>query len=141
MRILVDTNVFLDFFLQRDIKGLEAKEFFINCKKGKHQIYVTSMSIRDIGYVAHRYLKDNSKTRQIQLATYEMCSKIVGISSDCAIESIYSEIRDFEDSLIIEAAKESLSDLIITSNIEDFENSHFLVWTPKEFNEVVNREN
>ena len=140
MRILVDTNVFLDFLLNRDSFGLDAKEFFINCKKGKHQIYITSMSLRDIGYVAHRYLKDNVKTRQIQLATYEMCSKVVGISSDSAIESIYSDMKDFEDSLIVEAAKESLSDLIITNNIKDFENCHFPVWTPKEFNEVVNRE-
>ena len=140
MRILVDTNVFLDFLLNRDSFGLDAKEFFINCKKGKHQIYITSISLRDMGYVAHRYLKDNVKTRQIQLATYEMCSKVVGISSDCAIESIYSDMKDFEDSLIVEAAKESLSDLIITNNIKDFENCHFPVWTPKEFNDVVNRE-
>lgn len=132
MRILVDTNVFLDLFLDREVFADEADAFFSWCAKNKNEIYITSISLRDIGYITHRFFHDKKAARATQFAAYEACKKVIGISSDSAIESLYSDADDYEDSLIIEAAKEELVDAIVTNNKKDFEKSDFPVFTPKE---------
>lgn len=132
MRILVDTNVFLDLFLDRQSFAEDANNFFSWCTKNKNEIYITSMSLRDIGYTAHRFFHDKRAAKAVQFAAYEACKKVIGISADSAIESLYSEVDDYEDSLIIEAAKEELLDAIVTNNKRDFENAGFPVFTPKE---------
>ena len=130
MRILVDTNVYLDLFLDRNTIS---KEFFTICKRERKQLFVTSMSLRDIGYISHQYFHSETESKKILLKTYQLCSKVIGISADAAISSIYSDVKDYEDSLIIEAAKESFIDLIITNNIKDFAKSGIPVLSPKDF--------
>ena len=137
MRLLVDTNVFLDFLLKRDPGLTEgARDFFSWCAKHKHGIYVTSMSLRDIEYVAHRFFHNKELAKSIQRATYEMCTKVIGISADSAIESLYNDVDDYEDSLIIESAKEALLDGIVTNNKEDFAKSAFPVFSPREIVDI-----
>ena len=59
MRILVDTNVFVDLLFQRDDKWKDALNFFIWCRRYKNQTYITSVSLRDIEYIAHKYIHNN----------------------------------------------------------------------------------
>lgn len=140
MRILVDTNVFLDLLFEREGFADDASLFFQNCIKTKSQTLLTSMSLRDIGYYAKRQHHSEKKAREAQMIAYQLCSKVVSITNDDAIESIYSDVNDYEDSLIVEAAKREMATLIITNNVKDFKNSNFPVWTPKEFNEVIRKE-
>ena len=139
MRILVDTNVFLDFLLDRGADTIIAKEFFRNCLINRMQTFLTSMSLRDIGYAAHKFFHSEKKAREIQINAYSLCSKVISITNDDAITSLYSDMKDYEDSLIVESAKREMIDLIITNNVKDFEKTNFPIWTPKEFNDVINR--
>ena len=140
MRILVDTNVFLDLLLDRNKEiGDKVQNFFDWCCYEKNRIYITSMSLRDIEYVAHRIYHDKRKAKAVQFSAYQMCSKIIGISADSAIESLYSDITDYEDSLIIEAAKEEMLDAIVTNNKKDFENGNIPVFTPEEIVRLANQ--
>ena len=133
MRLLVDTNVFLDFLLERDKDTTNASESFFRWAKEKNnEIYVTSMSLRDIEYVAHRKFHDKKASKMIQIAVYRMCYKVLGISPDAAINSLYSDIDDYEDSLIIEAAKELLLDGVVTNNKKDFLHAGIPIFTPSE---------
>ena len=132
MRILVDTNVFLDLFLNREEFAKDAHNFFSWCANNKNDIYITSMSLRDIGYTAHRFFHNKNAAKTVQFAAYEACKKVIGISADSAIESLYSDIDDYENSLIVEAAKEELLDAIVTNNKKDFEKAGFPVFTPRE---------
>ncbi len=132
MRLLVDTNVFLDLLLQRDEGCKEALQFFVWCKRNRNQTYITSMSLRDIEYVAMRKLHDKKKANAILGDTYSLCSKVIGISADSAITAIYEDYIDYEDELIVQAAKETLVDAIVTNNIHDYKNRGVPVFTPKE---------
>ena len=132
MRLLVDTNVFLDLLLKRESGCKEALDFFIWCKKSRNQTYITSMSLRDIEYIAERKLHDKEKAKSVLSGVYCLCSKVIGISADAAITSIYEEYKDFEDELIIQAAKEAMLDAIITNNIKDFANCDIPVYKPEE---------
>ena len=139
MRILIDTNVFLDFFLERENQFEDAETVFKNCFKQHHQIFITSMSLRDIGYAIQRTTHDHKKAKEFQISTYQICSKVIGISSDDAIESLYSEVNDYEDSLQVEAAKREMLDLIITDNVKDFRFADFPVLSPKDFNSIIEK--
>lgn len=142
MRLLVDTNVILDIILQREESYKDALEFFVWCIENNNRTYVSSMSLRDIEYFTMKKLHDKETVKRALNNVYTLVSKIVGVSADAAINSIFEDYNDFEDELIIQAAKEEMVDAIITSNIKDFENRGIPVLTPKQivsmssFNEI-----
>lgn len=135
MRLLIDTNVFLEHVLQREKKQTVHDLFFLSAMK-KNQTVVTSMSLRDIGYIIHKAYHDERKTRQMQIEIYGMVSKVIDTTADAAIESLYSDTKDYEDSLQMIAAEEAMCDAIITFNKKDFENSKLPVFTPEEIIDV-----
>ncbi len=130
MYALVDTNVFLDYLLKRD--NGQAKNFFILSYLNKDKIFVSAMTLRDVEYTAHRTLHDKEKAKQIQIAVYQICQKVLGISADSAIESIYSNMSDYEDSLLVESAKEALLDCIVTNDKKDFKKCGIPIFSVEE---------
>ena len=132
MRLLVDTNEFIDFVLGRESGCKEALEFFIWCKKQGNQTFITSMSLRDVEYVAMKNLHDKRKANILLGDVYSLCSKVIGVSADSAINAIYEDYKDFEDELLIQAAQEELLDAIVTNNKKDFVDRGIPIFTPKE---------
>ena len=132
MRLLVDTNVFLDYLLRREDKWKDALKFFIWCRENKNQTFVTSMSLRDIEYIAHKISKDKTEANKVLNGVYSLCSKVIGVSADSAINAMFEDYKDYEDELQVQAAQESLLDAIITNNTKDFENRGIAVFTPKQ---------
>lgn len=131
MRYLVDTNVYLELFLKRE--NMESALSFFKTAAIKHdETYVTSLSIRDIGYVVARHLHERKTARLLQLKVYEMTTKVIPISADSAISSLYKNTGDFEDCLQAHAAEEAMCDAIITYNKKDFTFSSIPVFTPDE---------
>ena len=135
MRLLVDTNVFLDLVLKRGDECKYALEFFIWCRQKRKQTLITSLSFRDIEYVAMKNLHDRSAVNKILGYVYSICSKVVGVSADSAITSIFENYKDYEDELIVQTAKEEMADAIITNNKKDFDNRGIPVFSPKEIQE------
>ena len=140
MRLLIDTNVYLEYFLKRENHN-EVFTFFRNALEHRNQTCITAMSLRDFGYVMQKYLHNNDLTKRLLLQVYEMTSKVINTSADAVIESIYSEVKDYEDSLQMIAAEEAMCTAIITYNKKDFEKSKVPVFTPKEMCELWNKEN
>ena len=138
MRILADTNIFLEYILNRE-HAREVEKFFILCHQQNHWIYTTSMSLRDIGYAVHRSTHNQSNAKEAQQAVYEMVNKVIGISADDAIESLYTEMTDYEDSLIVEAAKSEMLDAIVTLNMRDFKKADFPIFSLEKINTVLSK--
>ena len=132
MRLLVDTNVFLDVLLKREETCKDSLAFFIWCREHRNQTYITSMTLRDIEYIAMKILHDKKKANVVLSDAYSLCSKVIGISADSAISAIYEDYKDYEDELILQSAKEEMLDAIITNNIKDFKDRGIAVFTPKE---------
>ena len=132
MRVLVDTNVFLDYVLQREEGFRDALNFFIWCRKYRNKTYVTSLSLRDIEYIAMKRLHDRKKANSVVTDIYSICTKVIGVSADSAINAMFEDYKDFEDELIAQAAKESMLDAIVTNNVKDFKGCGVPVFTPKD---------
>lgn len=132
MRILVDTNVFLDYLLKRPGQWQDAFRFFLWCRAHRNQTFVTSMSLRDIEYAAHRLSHNKAAANRILSGVYSLCSKVIGVSADSAITAIFEDYADYEDQLQLQAAKEKMLDAIVTNDIKGFENQGIAVFTPKQ---------
>ena len=135
MRFLVDTNVLIDLFVNRETTD-ESREFLKFARLYKNELYATSMSIRDLGYFVKRATHSKEREQQAQIKTYGIMSKIVSIDSDDVINSLFGNMKDFEDSLISESAERNFCDLIITNNVSDFKNSRVPACTPSEIMRV-----
>ena len=72
---------------------------------------------------------------------YSMVHKVVSITADAAIESMFNDIKDYEDSIQMIAAEENMCDAIITYNKKDFEKSKLPVFTPDEMLDIWKRDN
>ena len=138
MRMLVDTNVLLEYFLHREHYQAVDKFFFL-CAVRDNQTVITSMALRDFGYTMYHYLHDENKVKESQFKVYNMVSKVVGVSADAAINSLFSDAKDFEDSLQINAAEEAFCLAIITFNKKDYLKANIPVFTPKEICEIWSR--
>ena len=135
MRLLVDTNVLLELFLMRE-KHDTTQSFFAAALIRKNQTCITAMSLRDFGYFVQRQVHNNEITKKMQLRLYETISKVINTSADAAIESIYSDVKDYEDSLQMIAAEEAMCDAIITYNKKDYQQSKLPVFTPEEMLDI-----
>ena len=140
MYILVDTNVYLDFLLDRGKQSESAKKFFINAFIAKCKVFLSPMSMRDIGYIVAKTFHSEFKGRQAQADAYSLCQKMIDLSRSDAIEALYSDMKDYEDALLAESAKRELLDLIITNDIKGFEKAGIPAWTPAFFNQIIENE-
>ena len=139
MRLLVDTNVYLEHILERE-KYDVARSFFKTALFRKNQLVITSMSLRDIEYLYQKKSHDRELTRKMLSGIYSTVYKVISTTADAAIESIYNDVKDYEDSLQIVASEESMCDAIVTFNKKDFEQSKVPVFTPEEIIGLLSRD-
>ena len=98
--------------------------------------YVSAMSIRDIGYIAHRFFHSEEMARKIQFETYQVCTKVIDITAVDAINSLHEETGDYEDSLLVNAARSSMIDIIVTNNTKHLKKYDFPCISVIEINKI-----
>ena len=146
MRLLVDTNVVLDFLLQR--KGAEeARQVFLLAEKTEEIEFVSATAITDVFYLVNKALKEaeaNSKRRKRtkrsisllaqsyveSLMTFIQILPVEEADIKCALQLKW---EDFEDAVQYSIALHHGLDGIITRNKSDYEVSKIPIFTPSEF--------
>ena len=140
MRLVVDTNVFLDVLLRRDGFFDESSAFFVHCRQHCDQILVSVMTLRDVQYIVSRIFHSQSEGRKAAVRSYQMASKVIYAESDDAIAALFDDEGDYEDNIMAEIAERNMADAIVTNDRSGFRNSKIPVFTPKEYNDIRNRE-
>lgn len=59
-------------------------------------------------------------------------------SSDCQ-ESLSSEIKDYEDAVVVSCANRNRMDYIVTRNVRDYEHSKINILLPNELLKIVSQ--
>ncbi len=135
MKVLLDTDVNLDFILQRQPFYTEAKEVFIRLVKGNFEGYVCGITPLNIFYIARKEF-GNDKTR-LEISKLLQLIKISNINQQILQDGLTSAITDYEDAVQNESAIAEHLDAIVTRNTKDFTNSSLKVYTPTEFLRMV----
>ena len=132
MRILIDTNVLIDYILRRDPYTADAEKIIILCKNMEIKGCIAAHSIMNIFYILRKLMTlENRKKFMNYISEF---IEIVGIDRRKIINAVNNDLfTDVEDCLQTECAKEFSADYIITRNVKDFQNSSVTAISPDEF--------
>ena len=131
MRILLDTDVCLDFVLERQPFFVEAKEIFKAIAQNKVEPFIASITIINIYYFGKKEKGRNFALQEVQklLQLVEICP----VNSNILHQALLSPVTDYEDAVQCESAIAENLDAIVTRNTKDFANSPILIYSPTEF--------
>ncbi|MBR1816541.1 MAG: PIN domain-containing protein [Lachnospiraceae bacterium] len=132
MKVLLDTNVVLDYLGANQGFTEEAEDVFDLASKRKDIKFVSSSAITDIIYVLKRAVKDTELVKN----KYESFRKKISILAvtEKDIDTAFSrDWKDFEDAVQYTVAENNGVDCIITRNKKDFEEDKIPCYSPTEF--------
>ncbi len=131
-RILVDTNILLDYLLTREPFYEDARQVVLACAEGKVKGCIAAHSVSNMFYVLRRDY--GAKERRELL--YGLCSifDVEGIDRAKLLSGLQNEsFSDFEDCLQMECAKAYGAGYIVTRNIADYKASGIRAVLPSEY--------
>ena len=130
MKVLIDTNIFIDFLQNRQPFASNSREVIFQALN--YEGYVAASNITDIYYLRYRQTHSRRKTKKDITDLLKVFDVIDTTGIDCR-NALRSDISDYEDAVMVESAKRSDIDCIVTRNTKDFKNSNIPVYTPVEF--------
>lgn len=136
--LFIDTDVIIDFLIDRKPFSREAAIIFTLIEQKKLKGYSSSLTFSNLYYVL-RKIESHNKV----ISKLEILSKMVGIlrvEEQTIKNALASGFSDFEDSIQYFSAIDSKKiDVIITRNIKDFKKSEIPVMTPGDFLKTATR--
>jgi len=135
VRVLLDTNVVLDFILKRSPFNIEAKEIFVRAAQRQIKIFVSPITPINAFYTTRK-----EKGKDVAFQSIEKLLKIVQITkSDKYIlqNALLLNFNDYEDAVQHECALAENLDAIVTRNTKDYKNSSVKVYSPAEFIQLL----
>jgi len=137
-KILIDTNIVLDLALERAGFVEEAIELLRFTAKNKIKLCLTASSVTDIYYVLRKQKGHESAIGLLK--KFFQFSKILGVDEEIITEALNSGVKDFEDAVQTEVAKNNNIKIIITRDKKDYLNSGLKIFSPTEYiNEISNK--
>ncbi|MCH5344652.1 MAG: PIN domain-containing protein [Acetatifactor sp.] len=131
MKIMCDTNIFLDVLLEREPFADDSSKVLSLCEEHKLDGFVSASCITDIFYLVHKY------THSTELA-YKAIGKVLEIVKVCSVTNndvllaFQKKAKVFEDCLMATCAKSIHCDCIVTRNKKDFEGFDIPLLEPSE---------
>ena len=117
-RVLLDTNVVLDFLLKREPNYREAQIIIEEIVNGKVQGNITASMATDIFYILQ---KTNDKSFALNsLTDLLIILDVLTVYRDDVYSVLHSDWDDFEDALQAHVAIRSGMNAIVTRNIKDY---------------------
>ncbi len=131
-RILIDTNVILDFFFDRQPFSENAARIFSLCESKEIKGYITPVIISNVYYLLRQTASHEKVIEKLKLLV--TITEILVMDKSVIIQALNSDFKDFEDALQNYAAElNNEIDLILTRNTKDFKNSSLAVMTPDNY--------
>ena len=98
-----------------------------------HKVFCQALSsATDIYYISHRCTHSDVESRKNLRALLTIVGMLDSTAID-VLQSLSSDISDFEDAVMVETAKRASVDCIVTRNQKDYAKSPVPVFSPGEF--------
>lgn len=129
-KVLIDSDVILDFFFDRESFAQYATEIFLRCESKQLIGYTTPVIISNVYYLLSRTAKHEiiiEKLKQL-LSIIE----ITTMNKEVVLAALNSEFKDFEDALQNCAAlNHGEISVILTRNLKDYKKSELAILSPE----------
>lgn len=135
MRVLLDTNVVLDFILKRPPFDTEAKEIFARAARREIEIFVSPITPINVFYTTRK-----EKDKDAAFLAVQGLLKITEIAqTDKAVlqNAFAANFDDYEDAVQHECAVAENLDAIVTRNSKDYKNASVKICSPSEFLQIL----
>lgn len=136
-KILVDTDVILDFFFDRKPFSENSTTILNLCENNIIEGYVTPVIISNIYYLLRRNAKHEKVIEKLKLLLTIL--NVLKMDKSTIEKALNSDFKDFEDALQnFSAVNFGEIEAIITRNIKDYKRSEIGVLTPESFVNLIN---
>jgi len=135
-RVLIDTDVILDFFFDRKPFSDHAARVLSLCESKEIKGFITSVIISNVYYLLRQTATHEKVIEKLkQLITI---TEVLTTDKEVILKALNSNFNDFEDALQnYSAESDGQIDLIVTRNVKDFKNSSLGVMTPDNYLKTV----
>lgn len=131
MKVLIDTNVLLDFYCQREDFYQDAADIFDLAYNGDIELWVSSISFVNFFYITRKEYTIEQRY-EILRGLLEICH-VANADYQVLSDALSEIIPDFEDMVQYHSARQISADCIVTRNVKDFATSTIKVLTPSQF--------
>lgn len=134
MKVFLDTNVLLDYYLNRE--GADIAETILAMGYGKvYDVYVSSLTFSNMAYITRKKFP-SGQIYDVLNSLLEF-SEVTPVDTSTVHLAVALHAKDFEDAMQYYSALSIESDCIVTNNIKDFPFSKIPVYRPNEFLDKV----
>lgn len=131
-RVLIDTDIILDFFFDREPFAENVAKILSLCESEEIKGFVTPVIISNVYYLLRQTAKHEKVIEKLKLLV--SITGVLVTDKDVIVQALNSEFNDFEDALQNYSAESDKEiDLILTRNTKDFKNSLLAVMTPDSY--------
>jgi predicted nucleic acid-binding protein len=135
-KLLIDTDVILDFFFDRQPFAENAAHILSLCETKSIEGFITPVICSNLYYLLRQTAKHERVIEKLgQLLTIV---DVLDVNRDIVLKAVGSGFTDFEDALQHFSAVQSQKiDVILTRNVKDFAKSEVGVLTPEGYLKVL----
>ena len=130
--VLIDTDVILDSFFNREPFAEFSTEILNRCEQNKLNGFTTPVIITNVYYLLRK-----AGNHQIVIEKIKQLLSIIDIvrmDKQVVLNALNSEFKDFEDALQnFSAIENGEIKIILTRNIKDFSKSKLAILTPETY--------
>ena len=131
IKILIDTNVIIDYLANREPYADQAERIIDMCADGEVTGIITANSVTDIYYIMQKQA-GRSKAMDGLRALLDVLD-IAEVGKRDILNAADLNMDDFEDALVATCAKRINAQYIISRNIKDYSNSPVSAIMPQKF--------
>lgn len=132
MKVFIDTNIFLDLFLDREKFADAAESLLLECERGRIEGVTSASNVINIYYLVNQQ-KIKAEAKRIIRKLLNFVSVPATHHKDLLL-AMESEFSDFEDAVQYFTALNVVGlNYIITRNKKDYKTSSIEVLTAEEF--------
>ena len=131
-KVLVDTDVVMDFITKREPFDKEAALLFNLADRKRVNLNISSLCLNNIYYLLRKII--GHKRTIVLLKNLIEITDILSVDKQVVLKALNSKFSDFEDAIQHFSAVENGDiDVIITRNLKDYKQSKIAVMTAGSF--------
>ncbi len=131
MRIIIDTDVFLDVLMEREPFYKYSKAVLDLCESRKLEGFLPAFSVANLFYLVSRELHSRELAYKALGSVLDIV-KVLTVTNQNVLDAYIEKSPDFGDCLLAVCAKANKCDVIVTRNKDEFENFGLRLLSPEE---------
>ena len=131
MRVLIDTNIILDYVPARQPFYAEAEEIILRLAKKDFTAYISGITAINVYYTGRKLKGKDYTIKAVRrlLRLVEVCTTDKKVLQNAFLLNF----NDYEDAVQHECAVAEKLDAIVTRNAKDYKNALVKIYSPGEF--------